>query len=805
MRKILLLAILLSFHSLALAQGLQLPSNSIAITDNVLSVISNPALLGARPGAEMMLIFPYSDDTFNEDRGLLLKFGSLGFGAEFAQNDSFSFNRYTLSSGHELAKGIYFGGGYSWYRAQDWEGSWNAGFGFRPLPFVSFGAVANDFNRPDRDGSVLEPSYGMALALRPFGWRYTLSADLLLTKAEDHDYGDNLDPLLRLEAQPMDGIRLIGEYRTDSEFFGLGFSLAVDRVAAGTFRRMDDFGSHLQSVGHIHLTSAVQQNMFSPPPHQIVEIKLDGEIRESEPPFSFFGGENAKTLHQLLREIQHYADDPLVDGLLINFQNPRMGLAQAQQLRRSLEEFKDTGKRLIAFSETYSQRSYYLATVCDEIYLLPVGDLDLKGLAAVMGYWKGTLDKLGIGIQVVRVRDYKTAVNAFIFEEPTQAEAEMINWLLDDIYGQICDKIAVGRNWTVEEVKSKVDGGPYTAKWAMDEGLVDSLKYYDELTKELKGEKFHLVSERSYWSRGDYSEEWPDLRNPRVAVIYAEGTIVSGESGQNFLTGSYMGSETIAKAISKAREDKSIDAIILRVDSPGGSGLASNVIYREVRRITEDEEHRKPIIVSMGNVAASGGYYISCAADTIIAEEGTITGSIGGFAIKPNLQGLHKKIRYNTSTFKRGQHADAYSLSRPFTDEEMEILKQAIEEFYGDFIGKVADGRGLEEASVDSIGEGRVWTGQQAKDRGLVDLIGGMDLAFEVVRAQLGEAEGAALDLQFFPEHHGFFANVAQGLAQIGHKPLPEAVNEILEPLYMIAVFNEGEPLLLMPYEIETK
>jgi len=805
MRKFLLIAILLSVPSLALAQGLQLPSNSIAVTDNVLSVISNPALLGARPGAEMMLMFPYTDDTFDEDRGLLIKLGSLGFGAEFAQNDTFSFNRYTLSSGHKLTKGIYFGGGYSWYRMQDWEGSWNAGFGFRPLPFVSFGAVANDINRPDRDGSVLEPSYGMALALRPFGWRYTLSADLQLTKSDDHDYGDHLDPLIRLEAQPMDGIRLIGEYRTDSEFFGLGFSVAVDRLAVGSFRRMDDFGGHLQSVGYIHLTSAVQPNQFTPPPHQIVEIKLDGEIRESEAPFSLFGGGHAKTLQKLRREIQHYADDPLVDGLLINFQNPQMGFAQAQQLRRSLEEFKDTGKRLIAFSETYSQRSYYIATVCDEIYLLPVGDVDLKGLAAVMGYWKGTLDKLGIGIQVVRVRDYKTAANSFAFEEPTEAEAEMINWLLDDIYGQMCDKIAVGRNWTVDEAKSKVDGGPYTAKWAFDEGLVDSLKYHDELAKALKDDRFHLVGEKAYWSRGDYSEDWPDLRVPKVAVIYAEGAIVSGESGQNLFSGSYMGSETIARAIAQAREDKNIDAIILRVDSPGGSGLASDVIYREVRRTTEDEENRKPIIVSMGNVAGSGGYYISCAADTIIAEAGTITGSIGVIAMKPNLQGLHKKIRYNTSTFKRGEHADAYSLSRPFTDEEMEILKQAIEEFYGDFVGKVAEGRGMEKASVDSIGEGRVWTGQQGKDRGLVDLIGGMDLAFEVVRAQLGEAEGAALDLQFFPEHRGFFANMAQGLAQMGHKPLPEAVTKTLEPLYMIAVFNEGEPLLLMPYEIETK
>lgn len=805
MKKLSALFILFALVSGARAQGITLPSNSIAATDNVLTTITNPAWLGIRPGAELMLLFPYTDSTANQDMGLLVKLGPIGFSGEFVNNDLEFYNRYTLATGFELAKGFYLGGSYSWYRVVDWGGSWNLGFGCRPLPFASAGAVVYDLNQPSRSGAEVNPSYGLALALRPLGFRYTLSGDLLFTKTATHDYGRELDPRLRLEAMPLDGIRLVAEYQTDSQHFSAGLSFALDKVALGNFRRMNDNGDHVNSVGYLHLTSAMQRNFISPSSNQIVEISLSGEIRESEPAFSFFGMGRAKTLQQLRREIQHYADDPRVDGLLINFQNPELGMAQAQQLRRSLEDFKASGKKLIAYSEAYSQRDYYLATVCDEIYLLPVGGLDLRGLAAVMGYWKGTLDKLGIGVQVVRVRDYKTAANPFIFEETPEAEAQMINWLLDDIYDNICAKIGAGRNWTVEEVKAKIDAGPYTAKWALEAGLVDSLKYYDEITKKLEDQEFAIVGENSYWDRGDYEEEWPDVRTPKVAVIYAEGAILSGESGQSLFGGAFMGSETIAQAIRKAREDHSIDAIILRVDSPGGSGLASDVIYREVRRTTEDKKNRKPIIVSMGNVAGSGGYYISCAADTIIAEESTITGSIGVIAMKPNLQGLHQKIRYNTHTFKRGEHSDAFSMSRPLSDDEMQMLRSAIEEFYSDFITKVAQGRGLDKAAVDSVAEGRVWTGRQAKDRGLVDLIGGMDLAFEVVRARLGVEAGAALDLENFPKPHGFFASLANGVAQIGHRPMPKGLTELLEPIYLAAELYDGEPLLLMPYYLEVK
>lgn len=798
------LALVSSVRAQAISQGMTLPSNSVAVTDNALSVLSNPAWLGARSGAEALLLFPYTDSTTSEDMGLLVKLGSLGFAGEFVHNDLEFYNHYTLGQGFALGSGFYAGISHSWWRVVDWQGSWNLGLGYRPLPYLSAGTAAFDLNQPNRDGVDVNPSYSLALALRPLGDRWTLSGDLLLTKDGLHDYGEELDPHVRLEALPLDGIRLLADYYTDSKFFGIGISLALDNLAAGNFQLMDEDGKGRNGVGYLHLTSSRQANLLSPKSHQIVEITLGGKIYESKPSFLFFEPEG-KTLHQLRQEIMRYAEDPRVDGLLITFENPEWGLAQVQQIRRALEEFKATGKMLIAYSESYSQKDYYLATVCDEIYLLPIGTVDLKGLAAVMGYWKGTLDKLGIGVQVARVRDYKTAANTFIYEDTPAAEAEMMNWLLDDIYDQICTTIGDDRGWTIEEVNERIDGGPYNCARALDAGIVDSLAYYDSITEGLEDDDYALVSEQSYWRFPQYKEEWPDVRIPKVAVIYAEGAIISGESGSGLFGNQFMGSETIAKAIRTAREDKSIDAIILRVDSPGGSAIASDVIYRQVRRTVTDKKQRKPIIVSMGNVAGSGGYYIACGADTIIAEEGTITGSIGVLGGKFNLAGLHDKIYYNTHTFKRGEHSDAFSTSRPFTDEEMEMLQTTVEQFYQDFISRVAESRGLTEEEVDRVGEGRVWMGRQAVENKLVDLIGGMDVAFAVTRSSLGVSAGSALNLEFYPKPRGFFAAAAQEVLHINNRPVPKALAEAIEPLSLIAEFYDGEPLMLMPYRIEIK
>lgn len=800
------LFVLLIGYSTGIAQGITLPSNSAAVTDDAISTLSNPAWLAARSGAELFLISSYTDATTfatDDEMGIIIKLGKIGFAGEFVNNGRDFYNKYTLSSGTKLSEGFYLGSSFNWYRVEDWEGGWNIGLGIRPLPFISAGAVAWDINRPVRNNVKLNPSYDLALALRPIGHRFTLSGDLLLTKDENHDYGEELDPRVRIEAMPVDGVKLMAEVLTDSKYYGFGLSLAMDNLMTGNFSYMDENNHHLNSAGYVQLSSSRHPNIFSPPSGRIVEITIGGEITEGEKRFLFW--KSGKTLQQIRKQILHYAEDPRVDGLLITFEEPKWGLAQAQQIRRALQDFKATGKKLIAYSESYTQGSYYVATVCDEVYLMPVGFVELHGLAAVLGYWKNTLDKLGIGVQVVKVRDYKTAANMLEYEKPTNAESEMVNWMLDDIYNQLCAAMVEGRGWQIEQVKQIIDDGDYTSRRAVEAGVVDSLLYYDELTEQLKDENFRLTAEKIYWQSPEYEEEWPDIRTPKVAVIYVEGPIVSGESGSGLIGGDYLGSKTIAEAIRDAREDNSIDAIILRVNSPGGSAVASDVIYREVRRTVTDEKVKKPIVASMGNVAGSGGYYIACGADTIIAEEGTITGSIGVVGGKINLAGLHQKIYYNTHTFKRGEHSDAWRANRPFTDEEMEILQAAVEEIYDDFITRVAESRGLTKEEVNLVGEGRVWTGKQAIEKNLVDLIGGMDLALEVTRGTLGVEKDAPLQLEFYPRPKGFFSSLIGSFYQTKMKALPPVLQDALEPLVLAAEFYNGEPLMLMEAKIEVK
>jgi len=794
--------------SLASAQGLSprltLPTSSIATTDNVLSTISNPAWLGYPNDAELLFGIPYNDENSSDKSVLMIKLGSLGFSGEFNNNGPAPYNRYTIATGSELGAGFYLGISRSWFKAVDWQGSWNVGLGYRPLPFLSAGAAVFDLNQPDVNNTQLEPTYGLSLALRPFDYRLTVAGDLLFTQDETHDYGEELDPIIRLEAIPAAGIRLTGEYRTDSQFLGLGLALNFDNLTLGNYRQLDDNNNHVSSIGYMHFTSDRFKTILTPKKKKYVEIVLDDPIEETVPKFLFFRPKG-RTLNALRQQIVRYAEDPTVEGLIIRFEGAEMGLAQAQQLRRCLEDFKLTGKHLIAFAEDYDQRDYYIASVCHDVYLMQVGGVNLRGLGAVLGYWKGTLDKLGIGVQVVKVADYKTAANSVLYEGATAAEAEMMNWLLDDIYNQMCSAIAFSRGWEVDELKTKIDQGPYYAQRALDSGLVDDLLYYDEIKDDLENDGYAIVKEQKYWETKEYDEDWPDLRTPKVALIYAEGPIVKGQSSNGFWSEKMMGSNTIAKAIRQAREDKSIDAIILRVDSPGGSALASEVIYREVRKTVIDDKNRKPIIVSMGNVAGSGGYYIACAADTIIAEEGTITGSIGVLGGKFNLQGLYEKIHYNTETFKRGEHADAWRMHRPFTDEEVAMLQEAVEAIYADFVARVAESRPLTAEQVDAIGQGRVWTGKQAVDNKLVDMIGGLDMAFEVTRAMIGVKPGGAMELSLYPKHHSIFEAAQNDLKHITSPGLPDEIVKAIQPLSVMTELYDGEPLMLMPYSIESK
>ncbi len=441
-----------------------------------------------------------------------------------------------------------------------------------------------------------------------------------------------------------------------------------------------------------------------------------------------FGSEKSIGLKEILANIKKAKTDDNIKGILLDESYMAAGQATTEEIRNALLDFKKSKKFVIAYGEVFTQRFYYLASVADKVYINPKGYIEFSGFESKITFFKGALDKLGIEAQVIKVGTYKSAVEPMILTKMSDANRLQVTSYLGSLYDHFLTSISKSRGIDKDTlfnyanqmlIKQPEDALKYK--------LVDGLKYKDELLAELKtrlgvDQKKNINSvELADYAKAE--EASVDPSGDRIAVIYASGDIASGEGDDNSI-----GSETISKAIRKVRMDSKVKAVVLRVNSPGGSSLASDVIWREVA-LTKKV---KPIIVSMGDVAASGGYYIACAADSIFAQPNTITGSIGIFAILPNLQKLmNDKLGITFDGVKTGQFADLGDNSRPLTPAERAILQSMINRGYDDFTKAVATGRHKTQAYIDSIGQGRVWTGAQALKIGLVDRLGNINDAIK--------------------------------------------------------------------------
>ena len=438
-------------------------------------------------------------------------------------------------------------------------------------------------------------------------------------------------------------------------------------------------------------------------------------------------------LNDILARIEYAKTDDRIKGIYLDLSSVGASFASMEEIRDALIDFKESKKFIIAYSEYYSQGSYYIASVADKIYLNPEGLLEFTGLASQSVFFKGALDKLGIEAQIIKVGTYKSAVEPFILEKMSAANREQVSSYLNSIYDHYLAGISQSRKIPVDSLRQIANAMKIQdAQNAVDLRMVDAIKYKDEILAELKQRlevkekrKIQSVSLNKYNVKPQNSTS-----KDRLAVVYAVGEIVSGEGGSD-----QIGSEKISRAIRTAREDDKVKAVVLRVNSPGGSALASDVIWREVL-LTKKV---KPIIVSMGDMAASGGYYIAAPADSIFAQPNTITGSIGVFGIIPNFQKFfNDKLGITFDVVKTGEFSDLGSLDRPLTAQEEAIFQQSVNKMYYSFTQKVADGRKKERSYIDSIGQGRVWTGEQALELGLVDRLGGIEDAIASAAKKAG-------------------------------------------------------------------
>ena len=475
--------------------------------------------------------------------------------------------------------------------------------------------------------------------------------------------------------------------------------------------------------------------------NSILKITLSKPIvdRASDNPFENLSITNMDPeteieFKSILDNIEKAKTDDRIKGIYLNVPFVNAGLSQTEEIRNKLLDFKTTGKFIISYAENYSQNGYYLSSVSDEIFLHPKGIFELKGFSAQIIFFKGLLEKLDIEAQVIRHGKFKSAIEPFILDRMSKANREQISLLLTTISDNILDSIASQRGLTLSRVEELADNLELnTAVNCLENNFVDALIYQDELENKLKSKlgeeaKLQLISLSKY--NNAKVEKQGKISRDKIAIIYATGEINSGKGDLKSI-----GSETTAKAIKEAREDEKVKAIVLRVNSPGGSALASDVIWRE----TTLAKAEKPLVISMGDVAASGGYYIACAADTIVANPTTITGSIGVFGLIPNLQHFYKnKLGITIDTVNTSKHADFGGMHRRLTSFERAKIQDHVEGIYATFISHVAEGRNMSTAAVDDIGQGRVWTGYDAKRLGLVDVLGGLETAIDIA-ADLAE------------------------------------------------------------------
>ncbi|MFC1224025.1 signal peptide peptidase SppA [Pedobacter sp. BG31] len=462
--------------------------------------------------------------------------------------------------------------------------------------------------------------------------------------------------------------------------------------------------------------------------NSVLFLNLDQAITERTPKKTFgnlpiVGGDekDAIGLNDFLKALQKAKTDDNIKCIYLNVSSPNAGFATLREVRNALIDFKKSHKKIIAYSEVYTQGAYYLASVADKVYLNPEGALEFKGFSSELTFFKGTLEKVGVEMQVIRVGNYKSAVEPFILDKMSDYNRKQVTAYVGGLYNTFLSDIAESRNIQKDSLYNIADN--YKIRQPQDAvnfKMIDALKYKDQILEELKGlsgrtrgENIRSVSINDYAKNNRDTGEGKD----KVAVIYANGEINGGEGSDN-----QIGSERISRAIRKARLDDDIKAVVLRINSPGGSALASDVIWREVV-LTRKE---KPVIASFGDVAASGGYYIGCAADSIFVQPNTITGSIGVFGIIPNFQNLMtNKLGITFDGVKTGKYADIMATNRPMTEGERFIIQNELNRVYSGFVSRVADGRKKSKAYIDSIGGGHVWIGTDAVQIGLADRIGG--------------------------------------------------------------------------------
>jgi protease-4 len=787
---------------------MQFPAASVASCPGPLSLGYNPAGLAWGPSMEMLYLHqerlnPDDGDNFFKGRadGLLFSLGRFGFGIQWVRpyddDEDSNYLKYTIAA-PLMNAGRWFSLGYG---IEILDPTWGnegpsvdfmAGAMVRPLRYLSFGLVGRNLGRAEIGGFRSEPTLDIGMAVRPLWFapeRVTLAADVRLVEDED--------PRVRFTGHfsIVDGISVFGTGDLDGNF-GAGLMVDFFRVGAGSY--MDFTNGDGVEPDNLLFAARLSRDIkpgFAVNRGRTAEFVMDHSLASTPGKAQGFFKQRT-TLQSLERAIDRAAEDVRVDSILMKVEDPDLGWTDIQELHAALADFKQTGKKVFFYLENATNLSYYLASIGDAIYLAPGGGFTVVGPTVEALFIRGTLDLLGVRAEFKRVGDYKSAVEQLVNEEPSGPYREVLNSLADEMADQMLSAVSTARGINRDQAQALLDRGFMRPGEAQEAGLIDAAVHYDAVDQEIEKKLGHRPGRMGYLRQRWHSDRWGSL--PTVAVVYLSGAIAYGDT-----FGSGASARQIAAILSALREVPTVDAVVLRVDSPGGSGSASDLIWREVVRLNQ----AKPVVVSMGSLAASGGYYVACPATAIVANPGTITGSIGVFVLLWDISELYAKIGVSKEIVKRGKLADLFSTFRGRTEEEMALLEKLVKGFYQGFIEKVAQGRKMSVEEADAVGQGRVWTGSQAKQKGLVDELGGLRKAITVAKEKIGLGPGDRVRIISLPRPRFSFGSLLREMGVLAEEPeqIPAVLSDQFERLALLAALSAEPAIMMMPFFLTIK
>jgi protease-4 len=533
------------------------------------------------------------------------------------------------------------------------------------------------------------------------------------------------------------------------------------------------------------------------PAHGYLAMQMSGDLPEYKPPDAieeYLQG-SYLDLKKIRQSFKYAAVDKRISGVLLEIENVQVGMAKLHELRQLIGDFRQSGKKVLAVLNVALTRDYYLATACDSIFLQPEGALLLTGFRAEVSFYKDLLGKLGIEADFEEVGKYKNAPDIYTRSDMADAEREVLNSILDNRYADLLSTIAGSRNLPETDIKNMIDNiTTFTPTLALRYKLIDGIKYSDQVREIFTSGRPGKVSKIS---AAEYANISPSSLGfgggARLALIYCQGAIMEGEDGEDPIFGSTMGASRVIRNLKQAADSRSVKAIILRIDSPGGLATAADEIWHAIMEAKKE----KPVVASISDVGASGGYYIAVAADTILVQSPTLIGSIGVYIGKFSLKELYEKIGVNVTTLQRGKNAGLLSLQNKFSDSERKAIRRIIESSYAGFVTKVADSRGKSYEEVDRLAQGRVWTGQQGLELGLADTLGGLDEAIRIAKKMAGIKAGARVQISVYPKSKSLLNQIFRFLtqtSQVMKNPLGELENYCQK--------LQTRPLYLLPYVI---